>query len=219
MRAPVRVEMATQETDGRAGRRRATEQRECGRWRAGRLITDIDPMPAARRAQVLTQELPGRRIHQADMQRIPLHVEPMADPARRGPIESRFHLHTAIEMDRALAKLVIAKRLDGQRTQGRSFLGKHGGDLALRGAMDAGVGPVRVPAIQIGLRGVDRLEALSVQRRLLRVADAGFDFALAIRIADPKSNMRQWVVVDANRKTTDILWSPPALIAQKEEPT
>jgi hypothetical protein len=36
---------------------------------------------------------------------------------------------------------------------------------------------------------------------------------------EPKSNMRQWVVVDANKKTTDILWSPPALSAQKEEPT
>ena len=50
--------------------------------------------------------------------------------------------------------------------------------------MDARVRPVRVPAIQIGLRGLDRLEAQALQRRLLGVADAGFDFALAIGIAD-----------------------------------
>ena len=87
-------------------------------------------------------------------------------------------------MDRAIAKLVIAKRLEGQRPERGPFLGKHHGDLALRGAMDARVGPVRVPAIEIGLRRLDRLEALALQRRLLRVADAGFDFAFPIGIAD-----------------------------------
>ena len=50
--------------------------------------------------------------------------------------------------------------------------------------MDAGVGPARVPAIEIGLRLVERLEAQPLQRRLLRVADARFDFPFAIGIAD-----------------------------------
>ena len=50
--------------------------------------------------------------------------------------------------------------------------------------MDARVGPVRLPAIQIGLRLLERLEAQPLQRRLLRVADAGFDLPFAIRIAD-----------------------------------
>jgi hypothetical protein len=36
---------------------------------------------------------------------------------------------------------------------------------------------VCVPAIEIGLCGLDRLEALAVQRRLLRVANAGFTLA------------------------------------------
>ena len=50
--------------------------------------------------------------------------------------------------------------------------------------MDAGIGPVLVPAIEVGLRRLDRLEAQALQRRPLRVADAGFDFPFAIGIAD-----------------------------------
>ena len=50
--------------------------------------------------------------------------------------------------------------------------------------MDARVGPARLPAIQIRLRRLERLEAQAAQRRLLRVADAGFDLPFAIGIAD-----------------------------------
>jgi hypothetical protein len=51
--------------------------------------------------------------------------------------------------------------------------------------MDAGVSPPGVPAIEIGLRLGDRLEAHPLQRRPLGMADARFDFPLAIRITDP----------------------------------
>ena len=44
-------------------------------------------------------------------------------------------------MDGAGAELVVAKRLDGQRAERRPFLGEHRRDLALGGAVDAGVGP------------------------------------------------------------------------------
>ena len=64
------------------------------------------------------------------------------------------------------------------------LLGKHRRDLPLRRAVDARVGPARLPAIQIRLRFLEALEALPFQRRLLRVADAGFDLAFAIGIAD-----------------------------------
>ena len=50
--------------------------------------------------------------------------------------------------------------------------------------MNARVGPVLVPAIQIGLGGLEGLEAQALQRRPLRVADAGFDFAFPIGVAD-----------------------------------
>ena len=87
-------------------------------------------------------------------------------------------------MDRALAEAVVAKRFERQRPERRPLLGKHRGDLALRRAVDARVGPARFPAIEVRLRRLERLEAQALQRRLLRVADAGFDFAFAIGIAD-----------------------------------
>jgi hypothetical protein len=80
-------------------------------------------------------------------------------------------------MDRALAEAVIPKRFDGERPERRPFLRKHHRDLALRRAVDARIGPVPLPAIQVRLRGVDGLEAQPLQRRLLCVTDAGFDFA------------------------------------------
>ena len=87
-------------------------------------------------------------------------------------------------MHRAHPEAVIAKGLDRQRLERGPLLGKHGSDLALGRAVDAGVRPVRLPAIEIRLRLLQALEALAVERRLLRVADARFDLALAIGIAD-----------------------------------
>src|SRR5882724_10135591 len=50
--------------------------------------------------------------------------------------------------------------------------------------MDARVGPVRLPAIEIGLTLVDVLKTLALQRCPLRVAHAGLDLALAVGVAD-----------------------------------
>ena len=49
--------------------------------------------------------------------------------------------------------------------------------------MDAGIGPAPLPAVEVDLALVEALEAESAQRRLLGVADAGFDLALAIGVA------------------------------------
>ena len=141
-------------------------------------------MPAARRADMLAQELPGLGIEQPHVQVVPLHVQATADPAGGCAVIGRLDFDAAIEMHRALAESVIAKRFDRQRTQCRSLVGKHRGDLALRRAVDAGIGPMDLPAIQVRLRGLQRLEAQPLERRLLRVADAGFHFAFAIGIAD-----------------------------------
>ena len=105
---------------------------------------------------------------------------------------------------------VVPKRLDGQWPEHRPFLGKHRSHLPLRGAVDARVGPVRLPAIQMGLRLLQALEAQSVQRRALRVANARFDFAFAIRIAhaiweadDPI--VREHVAIDGiERRVVDV---------------
>jgi hypothetical protein len=64
----------------------------------------------------------------------------------------------------------------------RLFLGVHLRDLALRGAMDARIRPAGLPAVEIGLRGGDRLEAQAFEGRLLGMADARFDLAFAIGV-------------------------------------
>ena len=133
---------------------------------------------------MLPQQLPGLRIEQTHEEVVPLHMDAPPDPAGRRAVVRGLDFDAAIEMHRALAEAVVAKRLERQRAERGLLLGKHRGDLALRRAVDARVGPVRFPAIEIGLRLLQRLEAQAVQRRLLRVADARFDLALAIGIAD-----------------------------------
>jgi hypothetical protein len=133
---------------------------------------------------VLAEELPRRRVEESDMDVVPLHVDPPPDPAGRRAIEGGVHFDTAIEVHGAIAEAVVPKRLEGKRLQPRPFVGKHGGDLALGRAVNARIGPVRIPAIEIGLGGLKRLEAQALQRRALGVPDSRFDFALAIGIAD-----------------------------------
>jgi hypothetical protein len=50
--------------------------------------------------------------------------------------------------------------------------------------VDAGIGPVRLPTIEIGLCLLERLETEPAQRRLFRVPDPGFNLALTVGIAD-----------------------------------
>jgi hypothetical protein len=122
-------------------------------------------------------------VEHADVQVGPLDLDALADPARRGRVVRGLDFDAAIEVDRAHAEAVVAKGLHRQGLQAGPLLGKHRGDLALRRPVDARVGPVGLPAIEIRLRLRQRLKALAVQRRLLRVADPGFDLALAIGIA------------------------------------
>ncbi len=106
-----------------------------------------------------------------------------SSPAAR--CSTRPDLDAAVEVHGARGVPVVAEGFDRQRLQRRTLFGKHLRDLPLGRAVDARVGPVAFPAIQVRLRLLQRLEAQPLQRRLLRVADAGFDLALAIGIADP----------------------------------
>src|ERR1019366_9429016 len=104
-------------------------------WRMLGSVLVLDAMAAARRAQVLAQELAGAGVQQAHMPDVPLHTDPSADPARRRTIVSRFDFDAAVQVHRAFAVLVIAEGLDGQRQQGRSLFGEYHHDLPLGGAM------------------------------------------------------------------------------------
>ena len=93
------------------------EQRERRRRRARGRSRVVDAMPAARRAQMLAQQLAGLRIEQADVQVVPLHLDALADPAGRRAVVRGVDFDAAIEMDGALAEAVVAKRLERQRAR------------------------------------------------------------------------------------------------------
>ena len=128
------------------------EQRQRGGRGARRPIRGVDRVAPGRLAAVLSQERARGGMEQADVHAVPLDRDVPAEPARRRGVVGVLDLDAAVEMDRARAELVVAKRLDRQRPQRRPLLGEHGGDLALGGAVDAGVGPAGVPAVEVGLR-------------------------------------------------------------------
>ena len=196
------IDVIAERADGGAGRPRGRQERDRLRGRALRTIGVGDAMPAARRASVLAQELPSRGIQQPDRDVTPLHVHIATDPAGRRAVVGRVDFDTAVEVHRARAKAVVAKRLDRQRAEGGPLIGKHRSDLALRRPMNARVGPARFPVIEIGLRRLERLEAESLERRLLRVPDARLDFPFAIGIAHAARQR------DRVRRTAEAAFAP-----------
>jgi hypothetical protein len=75
-------------------------------------------------------------------------------------------------MDHAFPVLVVAEGFQRQRQQERFFFGEHGRDLAFRGAMNAGVGPLLFPPVEIRLCFFQAFEAHSFERSPLGVANA-----------------------------------------------
>ena len=132
-------------------------------------------------------------MEEADVHAVPLDRDGPAEPARRRGVVGGLDFDAAVEMDRARAELVVAKRLDRQRPQRRPLLGEHGGHLALGRAVDAGIGPAGVPAVEVGLRRRERLEAQALERAL-GMADGRLDLPLAIRVGDATGQRDRAVV-------------------------
>ena len=166
-----RWDVVTHGGDGGAGPLGGGEQSEGLRRGAGGPVRVGDAMPAPWRTQVLAEELAGAGVEQPDVDVVPLYVDAAADPAGRRAVLGRRDLDAAVQMHGAAAGLVVAKRLEGQRAERRTLFGKHGGDLALGRAVDAGIGPAPLPAVQIPLAVVEALEAEAAQRRFLGVAE------------------------------------------------
>ena len=61
--------------------------------------------------------------------------------------------------------------------------------------MDARIGPVRFPVVQVGLRLFQTFKTKSFQRSILGMADAPFHLPLAIWIADAAGQRHDIVVV------------------------
>jgi len=72
---------------------------------------------------VLAQQLTVVRVQQSHHLAVPLHLDTPTDPARRRAVVSGFDFGAAIQMNGALAVLVIAEGFDGQRQQERPLFG------------------------------------------------------------------------------------------------
>jgi hypothetical protein len=125
---------------------------------------------------------------------IDLYIDLTADPTRWRTVVSRLNLDIAIQMHRAFALLVIAERLQRQRLQNGLLFGEHRCYLPLCPPMDARIGPVLFPVVQIRLRLFQALESLALQRCILRMADARLDLTFSIRVAHFARQRRHPVV-------------------------
>ena len=133
---------------------------------------------------MLAHELSRLGVEQSDDDIGPLDLQLSADPARRRAVVRGLDFDAAIEVHGPHAVAIVAKRREWERPQGGPLFGKHRRGLALRGAVEARVGPALLPAIEVRLRRVECLEAQAFERRLLRMADARFDFPFAIGMTD-----------------------------------
>lgn len=202
VRTALGVDVLTHRPDLSAGGG-GTPQESDGRGRrARRPVGVVDPMPAPRGAQMLAQQLAGLRREEPHVQVVPLHLHALPDPAGWCAVVRGLDFNAAIEMHRARAKAVVPRWFKRQRPEGGAFLGKHLGDLAFRGAVDPRVSPVGLPPVEVGLCGFERLEAEPFERRLLRVADASLDLALAIGVAHA-TRQRDHAVVCQRRDRGD----------------
>src|SRR6185437_6497337 len=141
-------------------------------------------MPATLLTAMLAQQLPRTWIQHPHYMAVPLHFHATADPAWRRTVVGGIDFDTAIQVHAPVAKLIHTEWLQRQWQQRRLLFGEHGGYLALGGAMDARVGPLSFPVIEIGLGLLQALKAQAFQGCVLGVPDAALDFPLPIRIGD-----------------------------------
>src|SRR6478752_296934 len=87
------------------------------RARTTRAVSIADTMAAKPATQMLAQQLTAAGIKKPHVHRLPLHVDLPPDPARRRSVVGSFNFDTAIQMNRALAILVVAERLQRRRLQ------------------------------------------------------------------------------------------------------
>ena len=156
------------------------------------------------RTQMLAQQLPGLRIEQADVQVVPLHLDALPDPAGRRAVVRGLDFDAAIEMHGA-------RRRSGSSETARAAAGRSAGRSS---ANIAATWRFVVPWMRVSAQCVSQRSRYAcasssvskrrpLQRRLLRVADAGFDLALAIGIARRDTAARRRRSARARRDRAD----------------
>ena len=153
--------------------------------RAGWPILLGDPMSSGALPKEFAEQLSGDRVENSYVDRVPLDVDLLAEPPGRNSVVGASDFDAAVDVYGALSEFVEAEWLEGQRQQRRLLLREHRRYLPPGRAVDAGVRPACLPVIEIVLRELDTLEALTLERGALRVTDARFDLALPIRMPDP----------------------------------
>jgi hypothetical protein len=91
-------------------------------------------------------------------------------------LSNLLRFNTAIDMNRPLSVLVIAERLQRQRLQQGHLFGEYGRQLPVGAAIDACVGPVLFPVIEIRLHFFQALEVLAFKWGLLCMSDTDSTF-------------------------------------------
>jgi hypothetical protein len=127
---------------------------------------------------------------------VPLHANRAADPPRRCAVISGGNLDTAVQMYGPFAVLVIPERLERQRQQGGLLFSKHGRNLPFGGAVDACVGPMLFPPVEIRLGFRETLEAHSFERCPFRVPHTRLDFSLAVGMHHAAGHRRRAIVAE-----------------------
>src|SRR5215468_11500621 len=158
----------------------------------------------------------GSRIKNADVERIPLDVDELSNPAWWNAVIGGFHFDAAIQMHGPFAVLVVTERLQRQWKQERFFLGEHRRHLSLRRAVNARVRPARFPLIQVRLSLFQAFEAHSFQWCFLRVGDTRFHFPFAIGVANAARHrddavVRQYITEQRIDRWIVDVWSENAL--------
>src|SRR5260370_1120721 len=123
-------------------------------------------------------------VGDANIKPLPPPIPFPSEPTPRQAVVGGIDFDTTVQIHAPLAMLVVAKRFQGKRQQGRFFFGKHGGDLSFRSAMNAGIGTACLPTIQIGLCLLQAFKAFSLEGSL-GMTDARFNFSFSIWILDP----------------------------------
>ena len=124
--AVVLMDVVTDGGDRRPGALARREEGKCLGLGARRPVGVVDLMPAARRPEMLAEQLASLRVQHPDGRPVPLDIDAATDPPGRHAVEGGLDLDATIEVDGPDAVLIVAERLKGQAAERGLLLGGSG---------------------------------------------------------------------------------------------